>query len=67
MLDGNHIFGVNKLGILNMQLQLLNDILNKYGEVFENKSGALKDTLVHITIKKMQSQDFIKLDRFRMR
>ena len=55
MLDWNHIFGVNKLENskrATVQSNLVNGILNKYGEDFENKTGTLKDTLVHNTMNK---------------
>ena len=45
ILDRN---GPSILGRKTVQSQLLNDILNIYGDVFENKTGTLKDTLVHI-------------------
>ena len=45
MADWNHIFGVNNLNNskqATVQSKLLDAILNKYGEVFEDKRGHLK-------------------------
>ena len=63
MADWNHIFGVNNLNNskqATVQSKLLDAILNKYGEVFEDKTGTLKDTLVHIKMKKDATPRFHK-------